>query len=52
MDATYSTQEMGANTDLRNCRITAWAVTAPRREQYTNSWDVTITAASVSRSET
>jgi len=43
---------MGAKIDFQNCSITAWTVTAPRREQYTNSWDVTITAASVSRSET
>ena len=48
----YSTRETVANIDLQNFHITAWTVTAPRRDQFTNSWDVTITAASVSRSET
>jgi len=42
----------GREYDLQNCHIAAWTVTTPRREQYTNSWDVSITAASVSRSET
>jgi len=42
----------GANIDLQNCHITAWTVTVPRLEPFMYSWDVTITVASVSRSET
>jgi len=52
MGVTYSTQETGENLDLQNCHITAWTVTAPRREPFMNSWDVTMTAASLSRSVT
>ena len=51
-DTTYGTQEMGANIDLQICHIRAWTVTVPRLEPFMNSWDVTITVASVSRPET
>jgi hypothetical protein len=45
-------RKRGAIINLQNFHITAWTVTVQRIEPFMNSWDVTITAVSVSRSVT